>query len=278
MLDKAQYETNIVLDDLILRPHHGPGERKSKAETELTMNQAKSPGRMEGALTRLFTKSASVRELRLIEGEFNLVTLSGESLKGIEWTPGDKLQVALGGWAFRTYTPLSWDRDSGVTQLLVYLHGDAPGAVWGRSLEVGDDCALVGPRASIDLNALARPALLVGDETSFALAHALRSTRRGTAAAHLLFEVNAKQLSERVLQQLGISDAEVIERTPDESHLRELEALAVAKLSAASVQGCVLSGKAATIQRLNKRLRAVGLASRQVRTRAYWAPGKVGLD
>ncbi|XYI00702.1 siderophore-interacting protein [Sorangium sp. So ce1128] len=186
--------------------------------------------------------------------------------------------MALGGWAFRTYTPMSWDVISGSTQLLLFLHGEAPGAAWGRALKVGDSCALFGPRDSLDLNALERPALLFGDETSFALAHAMRFTRRGAADVRMVFEVTSKKVSESVLGHLGITNADVFERTSDESHLSGIESVAADHVQARSIKSCALSGKASSIQRLNKRLRSLGLSSRQIRTRAYWAPGKEGLD
>jgi NADPH-dependent ferric siderophore reductase len=186
--------------------------------------------------------------------------------------------VALGGWVYRTFTPLSWDPVDGSTQLLLFLHGEAPGAVWGRSLEVGDSCAMFGPRDSLDLDTLERPALLFGDETSFALAHALRFTARGPKDARMVFEVNSKEVAQGVLEHLGIANAELIERRPDDSHLSDVEKVAVDHVQSSSIQSCALSGKASSIQRLNKRLRSLGLSSRQIRTRAYWATGKVGLD
>lgn len=238
----------------------------------------KPPSRLANAITRLVTRSATLSESRLLDERFRLVTLSGESLRGVRWTPGQKVQVAVGGWAYRTFTPLSWDAVNGSTQLLLFLHGQAPAAAWGRALNVGDSCALFGPRASLDLDALERPALLFGDETSFALAHAMRFTARGADGVRVVLEVTSKSVAEGVLGHLGIADAELIERRPDDSHLSEVEELAVNHLQARSIKSCALSGKASSIQRLNKRLRSLGLSSRQVRTRAYWAPGKVGLD
>jgi ferric-chelate reductase (NADPH) len=240
--------------------------------------QVKSPGPVEGALTRFFMKSSTVRELSVLDERFRLVTLSGASLRGVRWTPGQKVQVALGGWAYRTFTPLSWDAVNGSTQLLLYLHGEAPGSIWGRALQVGDSCTLFGPRDSLDLNALDRPALVFGDETSFALAHALRFTSRGAADVRVVLEVSSKAVAEGILGQLEIANAELIERTPDDSHLSQVEQIAVGHLQARAIKSCALSGKASSIQRLNKRLRSLGLSSSQLRTRAYWAPGKVGLD
>ena len=246
--------------------------------TASNSTQAKPVGRVEGAFTRLFTKTATVGETRALDERFRLVTLSGDSLRGVQWTPGQKVQVALGGWVYRTFTPLSWDPVQGSTQLLLFLHGEAPGAVWGRGLKVGDSCAIFGPRASLDLDSLDRPALLFGDETSFALAHAMRFTARGPADVRMVFEVTSKKVAEGVLAHLGIANADLIERAPDDSHLSDVEKVVVDHLHTSSTKSCALSGKASSIQRLNKRLRALGLAGHQIRTRAYWAPGKVGLD
>lgn len=93
--------------------------------------EAKPPGRIAGALTRTFMRSATIRESHVLDERFRLVTLSGDSLRGVRWTPGQKVQVSLGGWVYRTYTPLRWDAVHGSTQLLLFLHGEAPGAVWG---------------------------------------------------------------------------------------------------------------------------------------------------
>lgn len=40
----------------------------------------------------------------------------------------------------------------------------------------------------------------------------------------------------------------------------------------------VLTGKASSIQRVSRALKAAGVASSRMRTKAYWAPGKTGLD
>lgn len=40
----------------------------------------------------------------------------------------------------------------------------------------------------------------------------------------------------------------------------------------------VLSGKASSIQLLRRVLGASGVAPTQMKTKAYWAPGKKGLD
>ncbi|HEY6725775.1 MAG TPA: siderophore-interacting protein [Polyangiaceae bacterium] len=243
-----------------------------------TTEAARSPRGIEGAITRWFMKRATVRECNVLGEQFRLVTLSGDALRGVKWLPGQKLQVALGSWAYRTFTPLSWDAEQGSTQLLLFLHGEAPASAWGRALQVGNSCTLFGPRDSLDLSALDRPALVFGDETSFGLAHSMRFTPKGAAGVRMLFEVTSKQTARGILDQLGVADVDLVERRPDDAHLNEVEQLAVDQLQTRSIQSWVLSGKASSIQRVSKRLRSLGVARGRIRTRAYWAPGKVGLD
>ena len=178
----------------------------------------------------------------------------------------------------RTYTPISWDAHSGSTQLLAYLHGDSPGANWARSVELGDSCTLFGPRDSLNLNALERPALLFGDETSFGLAHALRFTPGKARGVELVLEVASQDAARTVLERVGVANAHLVTRTAGDAHLQEVEEKVAAILGKEPLEQCVLSGKSTSIQRLNRTLRQRGLSSRQIKTRAYWAPGKKGLD
>ena len=50
------------------------------------------------------------------------------------------------------------------------------------------------------------------------------------------------------------------------------------QLVSIELRGAVLSGKASSIQAVTRRLRALGVARRSIHAKAYWAPGKTGLD
>jgi hypothetical protein len=93
-----------------------------------------------------------------------------------------------------------------------------------------------------------------------------------------VFEVSSKEVCESVLQHLNVSNAQLIERKPDDAHLSTVEQIVFDSFQNQSVKHFALSGKATSIQRLSKRLRALGVPRSQIKTRAYWAPGKVGLD
>jgi ferric-chelate reductase (NADPH) len=256
--------------------------RRDKQRQELKMNETgRKPepfGRLESAVSRLLTKAAVVEAVEDIASGFRRVTLSGAALRGVAWSPGQKVQFLLGGWVQRTYTPLAWDPIAGVAQLLAYAHGEGPAAAWARGLSVGDGCAVFGPRGSLDLDALGRPALLFGDETSFGLAHALRFTSATARGVHVLLEVNSIAASSAALDAIDVSGAHLVERHPADAHLEEMERLAAQLVQTHSIGAGVLSGKATSIQRVSKHLRQLGVPRARIQTKAYWAPGKTGLD
>ena len=128
------------------------------------------------------------------------------------------------------------------------------------------------------MGTLERPAVLFGDETSLGLAHSLRLTPDGARAVDIVLEVTSKPAVVPVLERIGLSHAHVVERKPDDAHLGDVEDLIARLRQANAALSLVLTGKASSIQRLNKHLRSLGLSGARVRKRAYWATGKVGLD
>jgi ferric-chelate reductase (NADPH) len=179
------------------------------------------------------------------------------------------------GLSARTYTPMSWDADGGRTRILTFAHGDGPGSRWAIGLREGDTCQFFGPRRSLDLSGLAAPVVLFGDETSFGLAAALRDGPQGAHAIHVFEGSDVAELRP-VLEAIGLGQATLIERTSGETHLAAVEAEALRL--AASGAHFILTGKASSIQRVGRALKAAGVVSSRIKARAYWAQGKTGLD
>lgn len=236
-------------------------------------------GRLESAITRLFTREADVRRVDNVTENFRLVTLGGKDLRGRKWKPGEKLQVIFSGWEQRAYTPVSWDATEGTTTFVAYVHGNGIGSAWIASLDVGAQCNIVGPRDAVDLTMLRRPGVLFGDETSFGTAAALRATASGERDVTFIFEVASVAESRAVLDRLNVDgEAILIQRDAEERHLDELERLVVATFRSNPATHGILTGKATSIQRLYKALRRVGVSARQVKNAPYWAPGRRGLE
>lgn len=84
---------------------------------------------MTRTLLRWLMRAARVSAVETLSPHFRLVDLEGEALGHVVWTAGQKVQMAMGsGLSARTYTPMSWDTNSGRTRLLTFAHGDGPAA------------------------------------------------------------------------------------------------------------------------------------------------------
>jgi NADPH-dependent ferric siderophore reductase len=227
-------------------------------------------------LLRWLMRPARVAAIETLSPRFRLIELQGEVLKDVAWTAGQKIQVAMGsGLSARTYTPMSWDTGQGRTRLLAFAHGDGPGSRWVSGLREGNTCQFFGPRSSLDLAGLEAPVVLFGDETSFGIAAALRNNLQAGGALHM-FEATDVVESRQVLDAVSLSEARLIARSTDDSHLATVEA-ELLRLAANGAQ-LILTGKASSIQRISRALKAAGVASSQIKAKAYWAPGKAGLD
>ncbi|MGQ3026818.1 MAG: siderophore-interacting protein [Ferrovibrionaceae bacterium] len=229
------------------------------------------PGLITRKLLQLLMRPARVAGIETPSPRFRIVELQGEALRDVGWMPGQKVQIAIGsGLTSRTYTPMSWDEAAGSTRLLAFLHGDGPGSRWAAGLRAGDGCHLFGPRRSLDLTAPGAPLVLFGDETSFGLAASLRRD------ATLLFEAGDTGEAHAILAGIGIGHAMVLGRTVGDAHLLTMEA-EIARHAATGAH-FALTGKASSIQRLIRCLRSAGVGSSRISSKAYWAPGKTGLD
>lgn len=235
------------------------------------------PNRLTALLKKWFLCKAVVHEAHAIASGFRAFTLVGPDLKDVDWVPGQKLQLDVGG-GFRTFTPITWDRASGETRILVFTHGETPASRWASRLRQGDECHFFGPRASLDLTAASgEQTILFGDETSLGLALA-RQYADTVSRAHFLFEVSSPESSECAWQALGGGVVQFVLQKPDDAHLHEVEDRALSLLRSHPAARFVLTGRASSIQRMNKFLRTHGAAGSQIKTKAYWAPGKIGLD
>lgn len=235
------------------------------------------PGRIEKTLIRWLMRDATVASAEPMSAGFRLIELAGEALKGVTWVPGQKIQVMMGGlFTARTFTPIEWDADRGSTRILAWSHGAGPGSDWAVALSTGDRCQFFGPRRSLDIAGIDGPLVLFGDETSFGLALAIQYWSGCGREFQTVFEAADAREASTVLTKLGIAGATVAERRFDESHLPEIEARLVHLASEGAT--CILTGRAPAIQKVHQSLKRAGIPAGRIRNKAYWAPGKTGLD
>ena len=237
---------------------------------------AKEPGRLSRAVARLWMKPLTVTANERLANRFHLITLEGRALQDVTWRPGQKVQIAMGSaFVTRTYTPIEWNASTGRVCILGYAHGDGPGSTWVRTAASGDACDIFGPRASLDMGGLSGALVIVGDETSIGLAYAV-ARHDATRLVTSCFEVEYVAAAQQVAVSLDLKGVSLVARRADGAHIAALEASLSDAVAAGSA--FVLTGKAATIQTLRQSLRQRSVSTTRLVTKAYWAPGKTGLD
>jgi NADPH-dependent ferric siderophore reductase len=244
-------------------------------------SSAGRPGLLGQGLLRLLTHRATVGAVHELSATLRLVSLRSESFRALAGVPGDKVQLRVSGMSFRTFTPFRLGGAADELHLLGHVHGGGPGSDWLGGVTAGEPCHVLGPRRSLDLAGIQRSTVFFGDETSLGLARALCSTPLGAVDTHFIFETGDPYGMRQALEALGegmLRNAWLVERRAVDAHLPEIEAALARYAAADAYRQYVLSGRAPAIQRLVRGLRAAGARPSQVLAKAYWAPGKVGLD
>jgi NADPH-dependent ferric siderophore reductase len=232
-----------------------------------------------GFVGETFLTAARVAEVTAPSEHFRFIDLVSKDLVGTRWRPGDKVQINVGDWNVRTYTPLSIDAVAGRLRILAFAHGAGPGSIWARAVKADAGCHLLGPRGSLALGDATAPTVLFGDETSFAVASNLETQLGTRSPARFVFEVTAPAESRLILEQLGLAErATLVDKRADGSHLDAAARAVRQALAELATSELVLTGNAGSIQRLRKQLKNEGVSLRQSKTKAYWAHGKEGLD
>lgn len=244
-----------------------------------------SPGLLGQAMLKLVSERARIASVRALSPRMRLVTLRSAAYRDLVVVPGDKLQLRVAGLSFRTFTPMRLTRTDDALDVVAFLHGGAtPAAKWVTALRAGDACHVRGPRRSLDVGAIQRSTIFFGDETSIGLAAALCGTPLGGLDTHFVFEVDDPADARRALDALAalgparLRAAELVKRRVDDAHLEEVELALARHAGADAYRQYVLTGHARSIQRLVRSLRQAGVKTAQLMTKAYWAPGKVGMD
>ncbi|XYH93591.1 siderophore-interacting protein [Sorangium sp. So ce1128] len=236
-------------------------------------------GVVQTAFNKLVAREANVRKVESVGERFRLVPLAGEDLKNRTWTAGDMIQIAFAGWESRAYTPLSFDPRTGTVTFLGHVHGNGIASNWLASATSGEQLFLIGPRSALDLDAVNRPMIFFGDETSFGTAAAIRATPEGLREVAFSFEVESAEASRIALERIGVTNGVTLTtREPQDRHLDRIERDLTGALRAAPQTRCVFTGKPSSIQRLYKAVRRAGISAKQVTNIAYWAPGRKGFS
>jgi len=178
---------------------------------------------------------------------------------------GDKLQLLLPSDDTRTYTPIP---SAEGPMLLGWLGAGGPGAAWFGAVAPGDPVLFLGPQRSLVVPP--GPVVIVGDETSVAVAAAFAAERPGAGAA--LIEAGDLGGTRAAAASVGLGPIEVFGR----EQTAAVVAAVGARLAAMPGATVALTGGAARIVSVRAALTAAGLPRAQTKT--YWIAGRRGID
>jgi ferric-chelate reductase (NADPH) len=233
---------------------------------------------LSSAVEKLLFRPVTVSDSEILGGRFRLARMQGEGLKGVKWTPGQAVQFYLGNLTKRAYTPMDVDADAGSALFLFYLHGGGPGSRWAETLEAGDVCQVMRPKNSLDFKSIDGAAIFFGDDTSLAAAQALQGCLDKAEGRWSVLEMVSKDAAQVVVDRLALDRLTVIQKKEDDSHLDTVLTKLAEHAAALRSPQWVFTGRAQSIQRLQKSLKAQGTEFSRSKVRAYWSPGKTGMD
>lgn len=222
---------------------------------------ASAKGKLMRLLGGVVLRGASVAAADDVH-DFRRIVLRGDAPAP---RAGMKLQILLPTDDVRTYTPIP--SPEGVT-LLGWTHAGGPGARWLSAAKVGDSVRFIGPQRSLHLPP--GPVILVGDETSVAVAASFEAERPGQV--HAVFEAGDVEGVAAAAQAVGLDRAAVVPRGAAGDAAESV----IAARAAAPDSLVAVTGGSEVVIAVRSALRARGI--RRITTKAYWIPGRTGLD
>jgi NADPH-dependent ferric siderophore reductase len=218
-----------------------------------------------------FLLTATVADVEPVTSRMRRIRLTGESLRGLDWKPGQHIRVRVDTLALRSYS--IWSLDGGFLDLGVLDHpADGPGARWSRQVRAGQPVTFTRPQGRLVLREDAPYHLFVGDVTAIPAFGAMLNALPASAHTQGVIEINHPD--DRVRLPRGGEARWVRRHGPDSlvAALRDLDL-------PAEPGAAYVAGEARTCQAVRRHLVAErGWPRRAVVVKPFWAPGRRGLD
>lgn len=211
-------------------------------------------------------KRAVVTEIQDLAPRVRCIRIAGNELKGIDWTPGQKVKLKVDDWS-RSYTPARVDSEAGWMDIVFFLHGNGSASQWAAGVVEGERVRFNGP-----VNSMPGPegtpdwALFLGDETAIGLAAALLEALPGSV--NVLGAIELDEIDSHAVEAFGLPlTAAIRTEVYGESLLHWLQSTELP-----DGEGMVwISGEAMSALALRQVLKSRSLERVRCKTKAYWS-------
>lgn len=205
------------------------------------------------------------------------VVLNGDLTK-TKFTPGNVIEFRVTPTDFRHYTISRYDKEKGICEMLLYLHGNSVGSEWAAQLKKDDPLKMMGPGGKLNYSHRHTRHFIFGDETSVGLFSCLQAEAlKNGDDCYCLAELD-KNHSDWP-QLVGVS-AKVTGKSLTEPAKEAIEKIATLDRMFWVVwrhAAFYLTGRAKSIQAVRQVLLKKGVPLKSIQTEPYWAEGKKGL-
>ncbi|MEL7535187.1 MAG: siderophore-interacting protein, partial [Bacteroidota bacterium] len=197
------------------------------------------------------------------------VQFSGD-LSNTKFEAGNVIEFRISDTDFRHYSPSHYDKESGICEVLFYLHGYGPGSVWADRLESGDQMKLMGPGGKMSYQATQKRHFCFGDESSLGLCLNLQNEARTRGNAFkCLLELDEPNLVWPELIELEAERTRKSDEFPAQEAIDFIEKWQHSSWPDWQEARFYLTGRAKSIQRLRKSLLTKGVNRNQILTSPY---------
>ncbi|GAB2787326.1 hypothetical protein GCM10027275_35040 [Rhabdobacter roseus] len=219
-----------------------------------------------------------VTETSYLNPSIKKIRFSG-NLSGMNFQLGYAVAIRVSDTEFRNYTASFSDVATGTLELLIHLHGSAPGSQFMTNLKPGDEVRISMPRGQKQYDPLVKQQLLFGDETSLALACAFQPVlKKGQHEFQFYFELDEE--NRQVPDLLGLENYTVFSKKDtfrSEQRSNEVPLFETSRWKSCwQASNYVLTGNGQSVQTFRKALKN-NHARGRIFTKGYWLEGKTGL-
>jgi NADPH-dependent ferric siderophore reductase len=219
-----------------------------------------------------FLVRATVTAVEAVTPRMRRIRVTGDSLRGLDWSAGQHVRVRVEGITLRTYS--IWEVDGEHLDLCVFDQPAAgPGARWSHRVQVGQPVTFTRPQGRLVVRDDVPSHVFVGDETACAAFGAMLRALPATATVHGIIEIDGQD------DRMPLPRADDIQWVKrDGSYETVLAALRDLDLPAEPGVAYV-AGEARACQAVRRHFLAErGWPRGTIVVKAFWAPGKRGLD